>query len=98
MKKQSNKIDEKSTNMAPKSVPEALLEGSGCHLGPKSQQDLNKSPKSQFAGPLLTPKLEAKLDPKRTKLGPNCTQVCDFVDLCVHLCVHARPRSHQSAI
>ena len=57
----SHKIDDKSTKMAPKSVPEALLEGSGGHLGPKSQQDLNKSSKSQFAGPLLTPKLEAKI-------------------------------------
>ena len=39
-----------------------------------------------------------KLAPSWAKLGPNGAQIGDLVDLCPHICVHVRPRIHQSAI
>ena len=45
-----------------------------------------------------TPKLDAKLDQNRTKLGPNGARVGDFIDPCLHLCVHVRPRTYQNLI
>ena len=74
------------------------LGGSWGHLGPKS--NLRPPGVRRWASKGLpgTPKLEAKLDPKRTKLGPNGAQVGDFVDMCLHLCVHVGPRTHQSPI
>ena len=68
------------------------------HLGPKSQ---TRPPRVRWRASkdfLGTPKLEAKLDPKRTRLGPNGLQVVDFVDLCLLVCVHVGPRTHESPI
>ena len=74
------------------------LGGSWGHLGPKSQSRPPRVRRWASKGLPGTPKLEAKLDPKRTKLGPNGAQVGDFVDMCLHLCVHVGPRTHQSPI
>ena len=74
------------------------LGGSWGHLGPKSQTRPLRLSRWASKGLPGTPKLEAKLDPKRTKLGPDGAQVGDFVALCLHLCVHVRPRTHQSLI
>ena len=73
---------------AQKSVLGGLLGGSWGHLGPKSQSRPPRVRRWASKGLPGTPKLEAKLDPKRSKLGPNGAQVGDFVDLCPHLCVH----------
>ena len=64
-----------------------LLEGSWVDLGPKSQTRPPRVRRWAFKGLPGTPKLEAKLDPKRTKLGPNGAQVGDFVDLAVGVLV-----------
>ena len=74
------------------------LGGSLGHLGPKSQTRPPRVRRWASKGLPGTPKLEAKLDPKRTKLGPNGAQVGDFVDLCLHLCNHAGPRARQNPI
>ena len=60
---------------APKSVLESLLAGSWGHLGPKSQTRPPRVGRRASKDLPGTPKLEAKLDPKRTKLGPNGVQV-----------------------
>ena len=63
--------------MAPKSVPEALLDGSWGHLGPKSQQEPQKCVRG-----LLDLKLGAKIDPKSRKDPPKMHIFIDFnIDL-----------------
>eukprot|EP00975_Prorocentrum_lima_P046888 9800629-Prorocentrum_lima.AAC.1 len=52
------------SKIGPKSVLEAVLEGSGGHLGPKSQQDPQKLLRPPLVPPLLAPKMEAKTHPK----------------------------------
>ena len=72
--------------------------GSWGHLGPKSQTRPPRVRSWASKGLPGTPKLEAKLDPKRTKLGPNGAQVGDFVELCFHLCNHVGPIAQQSPV
>ena len=64
------------------------------HPGPKGQTRTcgGVSISKDLAG---TAKLQTKLDPKRTKLGPNGAQVGHLIDLCLHLGVHVHPRIHQ---
>ena len=72
--------------------------GLGGQDGPKSQTRPPRVRRWASKGLPGTPKLEVKLDPKRTKLGPNGAQVGDFADLCLHLCSHVSPRAQQSPI
>ena len=83
---------------AQKSVLGGFLDMSWGHLGPKSQSRPPRVRRWASKGLPGTPKLEANLDPKRTKLGPNGAQVGDFVDLCLRLCNHVGPRAQQSPI
>ena len=52
-----------------KSVPEALLEGSGGHLGPKSQQDLKMPPQNRPKNRSKSLQVGGKLDQKLVKIG-----------------------------
>ena len=61
------KIFEKSIKICPTSVPEAFLEGSGGHLGPKSRQDRENPVRGSSADP---PK-SSKNHPKTIKYGCN---------------------------
>ena len=74
------------------------LGGSLGNLSPKSQTRPPRVRRWASKGLPGTPKLDAKLDPKRTKLGTNGAQIGDFVDSCFHLCNHVGPRVQQSPI
>eukprot|EP00973_Karenia_brevis_P008433 1140631-Karenia_brevis.AAC.1 len=50
--------------IAPKSVLKAVLDGSGGHLGPKSQQYPQQLVRPLLVPPFLGPKMEAKTHPK----------------------------------
>ena len=71
------KIHQVGAQNPPKSVPEALLDGSGRHLGPSWLQEPRRTRKSTNNSPKMVPTWKPKSAKNRFKGDLKCDQFCD---------------------